>query len=386
MHNNVDNDVLNQNRLHQFTGLMAAEQWDLLLLYGHPWRKDFFRCLINVNFSGPHAAVALSRSGEIAVLTSDPWDREAIAASVDGKVSFAYDFAEGLSGLASGFASTSGGRTVAIAGMELMEARFLSAIQQAAIRVAAGRDPVSATALVEEIRRHKTAHEIDCMKKAAALADRGYQYFADVIEVGMKEYELVAEVEAFLKSNGAEDNFMLIASGGTEVTGMKPPTERKFQWGDSVTTELTPQVDGYWAQICRTLVLGDPSSDQLRAFSIFSEAQKAAEDLLKPGVNVSDLARVQNDVFRKYGYGEYTGSKYTRVRGHGLGLHFDENPYVLEDVSYVVKEGMTLIAHPNTYLPLSGYMVFGDSLMVTASGCVALNATERKLFQKGGGK
>ena len=61
----------------------------------------------------------------------------------------------------------------------------------------------------------------------------------------MTEYELVAEVESFLKSNGAEDNFMLIASGGTEVIGMKPPTERKLQPGDSVTTELTPQIDGY---------------------------------------------------------------------------------------------------------------------------------------------
>jgi len=29
---------------------------------------------------------------------------------------------------------------------------------------------------------------------------------------------------------------MLIASGGTEVVGMKPPTDRKFQKGDSVTT------------------------------------------------------------------------------------------------------------------------------------------------------
>ena len=46
---------------------------------------------------------------------------------------------------------------------------------------------------------------------------------------------------------------MLIASGGTEVVGMKPPTDRKLQKGDSITTELTPQVNGYYAQICRTL-------------------------------------------------------------------------------------------------------------------------------------
>lgn len=358
--------MLNQDRLSQLTNLMTERGWDLLLLYGHTWRKDFFRCLVNVNFSGPHAAAAVFRSGEVQAVISDPWDGEVVAASVDGKVTVAGDFTEGLRHLAPK------GTAVAVAGMEMMEARFVQAFF----------NPVSATFAVEELRRVKTPREMEIIKKAADLADHGYQYFAEVIDVGMKEYELVAEVEGYLKSSGAEDNFMLIASGGTEVTGMKPPTERRLQLGDSVTTELTPQVDGYWAQICRTLVLGEPNPKQREAFGIFSEAQKAAEDFLKPGVNISDVARVQNDVFRKHGYGEYTGPKYTRVRGHGLGLHCDENPYVLEDVNYIVKEGMTLIAHPNTYLPLSGYMVFGDSLVVTANGCASLNRTERKLFQK----
>lgn len=353
--------MLNQDRLSQLKDLMAERGWDLLLLYGHSWRKDFFRCLINVNFSGPHALAAVDRSGEVCAVMSDAWDAEVVAACPASA-----NFPDGLRQLASRRGS------VAIAGVEMMETRFVRPFS----------NPVSATLAVEEIRRVKTPREMELMRKAARLADRGYQQFAKTIAAGMKEYELVAEVEAFLKSNGAEDNFMLIASGGTEVTGMKPPTERRFQWGDSVTTELTPQVDGYWAQICRTLVLGEPSAQQRESFAIFSEAQKAAEDFLRPGVNISDLARVQNDVFRKYGYGEYTGPKYTRVRGHGLGLHCDENPYVLEDVNYTVKEGMTLIAHPNTYLPLSGYMVFGDSLVVTANGCASLNQTERKLFEK----
>ena len=129
-------------------------------------------------------------------------------------------------------------------------------------------------------------------------------------------------------------------------------------------------------------MLGEPSPGQLEAFSIFSEAQQAAQDLIKPGINASDAARAQNDVFRKYGYGDYTGAKYTRVRGHCLGLFPDETPHILEDVDYVIKENMVLIAHPNTYLPLSGYMVFGDSLLVTASGNVRLNTTEKKLFVK----
>jgi Xaa-Pro dipeptidase len=353
--------MLNRDRLSQLKALMAERGWDVLLLYGHTWRKDFFRCLLNVNFSGPHAVAALDRSGELRAVMSDPWDAELVT-----ECPVSADFPAGLAQLANRKGS------VAIAGLEMMEARFVQAFS----------NPVSATFDVEELRRVKTSREMEVMRKAADLADRGYQFFASVIQIGMAEYELVAEVEGFLKANGAEDNFMLIASGGTEVTGMKPPTERRFQLGDSVTTELTPQVDGYWAQICRTLVLGEPSEKQRQSFAIFSEAQRAAEDFLRPGVNICDVARVQNDVFRKYGYGEYTGPKYTRVRGHGLGLHCDENPYVLEDVKYVVKEGMTLIAHPNTYLPLSGYMVFGDSLVVTANGCAPLNHTERKLFQK----
>lgn len=365
--------MLNESRLLQLKDLMAGRGWEFLMLYGHSWRKDFFRCIVNWNFSGPRAAALVTKSGEVEVLVSDPWDFETVSADKRIPTSFEPDFGEGLRRWVKRFGTAAG----AVAGMEFLEARNAEAVRQEL-----GSEPVSATADVEEVRRVKTPEEMVCLRQAAELADRGYRHFADVIEPGMAEYELVAEVESFLKSSGAEDNFMLIASGGTEVTGMKPPTGRRFQEGDQVTTELTPQVNGYWAQICRTLVIGEPSPEQRQAYSIFAQAQAAAQDFLRPGVDISDVARVQNDVFRRHGFGEYTGPRFTRVRGHGLGLHLDENPYVLEDVHYTVKEGMVLIAHPNTYLPLSGYMVFGDTLAVTRDGCVTMNRTEKKLFQK----
>jgi Xaa-Pro dipeptidase len=364
--------MLNRERHKQFLALMAERGWDLLLFYGDNWRKDLFRCLVNVNFQGPQAVAALFKSGEVRVIVTDSWDLEPVAAAVDGKVSVALKLGDGLTAL---FAKEQAA-VVAINGIEQMEARFVQIVRDAT-RTA----PVSATLDIEEIRRAKTPEEIVWIKQAAELADRGYQQFVKVCQPGMTEYELVAEVEAFVKANGAEDNFMLVASGGTEVTGMKPPTGRKFQKGDSVTTELTPQVNGYYAQICRTLAIGPPSDKQLQAYSIFAEAQQAAQDLLRPGVDISDVARVQNDVFRKHGFGEYTGPQYTRVRGHNLGLYPDELPHVLENVHYVVKKDMVVIAHPNTYLPLSGYMVFGDTLLVTETGCVSLSKTEKKLFQ-----
>jgi len=340
---------------------MAERGWDLLLFYGDQWRKDQFRCLVNVNFQGPQAVAVLFRSGEVRAIVTDPWDVGLLP-----EASLSLQLADGLRDLL----SKERAAVVAVNGLEHMEARYVHMLGH----------PVSATLEIEEIRRIKTPQEIEWIKQAADLADRGYQQFVKVCHPGMSEFELTAEVEAFVKANGAEDNFMLVGSGGTEVTGMKPPTPRKFQPGDSVTTELTPQVNGYYAQICRTLVIGEPSEKQLRAYSIFAEAQQAAQDLLRPGVDISDVARVQNDVFRKHGFGEYTGPQYTRVRGHNLGLYPDELPHVLENVHYTVKPDMVVIAHPNTYLPLSGYMVFGDTLLVTQTGCVSLSRTEKKLF------
>ncbi len=363
--------MLNWDRQRQLLDLMAERGWDLLLFYGDAWRKDHFRCLVNVKFSGPQALAALFRSGEVRAIATDPWDLETFAAAVDGKASLAVRLSEGLHALL----TEQRAAVVAINGLEQMEARYVHVV-----RDVTGRAPVSATLDVEEIRRIKTPGEVAWLRQAADLADRGYQQFVKACQPGVAEFELVAEVEAFVKAHGAEDNFMLIASGGTEVTGMKPPTSRRFQVGDCITTELTPQVNGYYAQICRTLVIGPPNERQLQAYSIFAEAQQAAQDLLRPGVDISDIARVQNDVFRKHGFGEYTGPQYTRVRGHNLGLYPDELPHVLENVHYTVKPGMVLIAHPNTYLPLSGYMVFGDTLLVTETGCVSLSNTEKKLF------
>jgi len=356
--------MLNTKRRDQYLRLMAARGWDHLLLYGHAWRKDFFRSLVNFSFFGPHVVADLSKSGDLSILASHPWDAENFATAINAKIFWHGDFNSALKALAH--------PNTAIAGMELMEARFVDHFPS----------PVSATLPIEELRRFKTSEEIGAARRAAHLADLGYEHFVKTACVGMAEYELAAEVEGFLKSRGVEHNFMLIGSGGTEVYGMKPPTDRRFQKGDSITTELSPQIDGYYAQICRTLVLGEPSENQRRSFEIFREAQQAAEDFLKPGVNVMDVARVQNDVFRREGFGEYTTSKYTRVRGHNLGLHPDENPYILEDVDCITGNGMVLIAHPNTYLPLAGYMVFGDTLAVTETGCERLGGTEKKLFWK----
>jgi len=161
---------------------------------------------------------------------------------------------------------------------------------------------------------------------------------------------------------------------------MHPPTERRLAPGDLVTTELTPCVDGYYAQICRTLVLGEPSEAQQRAYAVYDEALTAGIAAVRPGATAGDVARAQNEVFRRHGLGDYVTSEYTRVRGHGLGLYVDGRPALLEDVDLNLEPDMTLIVHPNTYHPEVGYFVHGDSVRVISDGCEVVTRTPRRLL------
>ena len=139
-------------------------------------------------------------------------------------------------------------------------------------------------------------------------------------------------------------------------------------------------MSGYYAQICRTLVIGPPSREQQGAFDTHLEALEAGLAAIRPGVTAGDVATVQNDVFRARGLGEYTTSQYTRVRGHGLGLYVDTAPAILEGNAIEFKDGMTVIVHPNGYHPESGYLVLGDALVVRQGGNEILTQTPRQLF------
>src|ERR1700732_186698 len=136
---------------------------------------------------------------------------------------------------------------------------------------------------------HKLPAEIAVLRRAARLADDAYGAFRAAVRPGMRQFELVAAVEAYLRSRGCPDNFMILGSGGREVLGMTPPSDRVIAAGDLVTPELTPAVEGYYAQICRTLVVGKATAAQRRAHALYLEAMEAGIAAVKPGATAADV-------------------------------------------------------------------------------------------------
>jgi Xaa-Pro aminopeptidase len=122
-----------------------------------------------------------------------------------------------------------------------------------------------------------------------------------------------------------------------------------------------------------------PSADQQRIYDVFYEAMEAGIATVRAGVTAHDVAKAQNDVLRRHGFGEYCTPQHTRVRGHALGLHPDETPGLQEGDETVIPEGATIVVHPNTYNPVVGYMVVGDPVIVTAQGSRRLAVADHTL-------
>jgi len=353
---------------------MAADGIDILVVAGNPWRSDYLRYTVDLTPTEGHVFAFIDRRGKVRVIAELPAEAARFhAEQKDLEVSWSLSAIEGTEAAIGSY----GSKRIALAPLAAVPYRLATG--------ALASTMVSATAMLDRLMLRKSPLEIAALRRAAALADEGYAVFREAARPGRPEYELVADVEAFFRSRGCPENFQILASGGREVRGMHPPTERRLAPGDLVTTELTPCVDGYYAQICRTLAIGSPSEAQLRAFTVYDEALAAGVAAVRPGATAGEVARAQNDVFRRYGLGDYVTSEYTRVRGHGLGLYVDGRPAVLEDVDLELEPDMALVVHPNTYHPEAGYFVHGDSVRVSADGCEVLTRTPRRLFSVPGG-
>jgi Xaa-Pro aminopeptidase len=363
-------------RLARVRAAMSAAGLDALLAFAPAWRRENVRYFTDAPLAGT-ASFALLTGAEadgVAVFSTRRADLDAIAGR--GWVTDTQPLSvRAPSALIERLASAAPAR-LGVAHYELLPEILLSQLTRALPRT----EIVSATGLMDDIRLVKSDWEIARMRSAAGVVDAGWNAFVDALRPGLPEHGIVAAVEAAIKGLGAEDNFMLIASGGDEVRGMTAPTPRLLAQGDMVRTELTPQLNGYWLQICRSAVVGRASDAQRRSFDLFNEAVEAGIAAVYPGVTAHEVARAQNDVFRARGLGEYCTSQYTRVRGHGHGLHIDETP-IIEGNETELPENAVFIIHPNTYTPIAGYHVLGDPVRVTKDGAEILITTERKLFE-----
>jgi Xaa-Pro dipeptidase len=247
---------------------------------------------------------------------------------------------------------------------------------------AALRGARAADKLVFDAARTKTAEEIAFAREAARIAELGYTRLLQIASPGMTEDALAVELKGYMKTLGAEDNFLLLCAG-PHNRAVQPSTGRKLQHGDIILAEITPSYRGQLTQICRTVTIGEPSEELSRKYALVVQAMNQGIAAARPGVAMAEVCRAINAVLEAQGYAEYCHPPHIRRRGHGLGFASGRPGDVSLDNSTVLEPDMLFMIHPNQYLPETGYLLCGEPVLITARGAEVLTREQSALGSAG---
>ncbi|MBF0499487.1 MAG: aminopeptidase P family protein [Candidatus Riflebacteria bacterium] len=232
--------------------------------------------------------------------------------------------------------------------------------------------------LPEKVRRVKDLYEIECLRKAFAIADRSYAKLLKFLKTGRREIDIAAKLEYYMRTGGSDGPSFdtIIASGERSSCPHAHPTLRKTAVGEMLKIDFGAVYAGYHSDMTRTVFFGKPDAKFTEIYGIVSEAQRRAIAAIRPGVPCIDIDKIARDHIAAHGHGERFGHSL----GHSLGLEIHELPAFSQKSSDTLEEGMVLTVEPGIYLPGWGGIRIEDVYVVRKDGPERLTNTPNDLF------
>jgi Xaa-Pro aminopeptidase len=230
---------------------------------------------------------------------------------------------------------------------------------------------VPTSGVVESLRMVKTASEVVAIRRAVALADEVLAHITDWIEPGMSEQEVAWEIEAFMRTRGAEAlSFPPTVAYGPR--GAMPHARRSDQpivAGEPIVIDVGCRIDGYCSDLTRTFCLGQPKSESyLAVWNVVRQANKAAAAGIVGGMSGKVADKLARDVVEVAGY----AANFGHSLGHGVGLAVHEGPRVSYASDAPVPVGSVITIEPGIYLSGEFGVRLEDMALVTEGGLEVL--------------
>ena len=252
-------------------------------------------------------------------------------------------------------------------GIDIIEPPMMFELQKAGLQVQDGQQ------VMLEAREIKSADEIALLNRAAAMVDGAYHLIHEQLKPGVRENDIVAEVNKFLYTHGSDDVEAINAISG-ERCNPHPHnfTDRMIRPGDQAFFDILQSFMGYRTCYYRTFNVGRATPAQHDAYKKSREWLDKAIALIKPGVSTDKICSVWPKA-QDFGFPDEM-SAFGLQFGHGLGLALHERPIISRVISLThpteIKEGMVFALE--TYCPAKdGFSAarIEEEVVVTDRGC-----------------
>ena len=229
---------------------------------------------------------------------------------------------------------------------------------------------VSSDPVMDPLRAIKDPDELALMTEAQRIAGLGMDRARELLRPGVTAHEVATEaLHAMMQAGAERTSTPLYVNFGIETCmlhGRQSP--KPLEQGELALIDLTPQVEGYCANLARTFVLGEPDERQRELLATYRELIDEVRPAMRPGATVGELDALAAGVRARHGLAEFG----VYGIGHGIGLRFEEPPastIIPPHRNLLLQEGMTVtIGHPVLAIPGFGGVRFEDVYRVTPSG------------------
>ncbi len=230
---------------------------------------------------------------------------------------------------------------------------------------------------VSDLRIIKSEQEIAKIRQAAIIADQAFELILPKVRVGITEIEIAMELEFTMRRLGAEAVSFnpIIASGPQGALPHAQPGKRQLQQGDFVVMDFGCKYLGYCSDMTRTVVLGQPTSEQLKVYTTVLDAQSGGLAALRVGKTGQEIDKVSRDIIAAQGYGDYFG----HGLGHGVGLEVHEKPNLSKLGTIPLESGMVVTVEPGIYLPGWGGVRIEDLVVIRTDSIEILSTATKEL-------
>ena len=252
-------------------------------------------------------------------------------------------------------------------GVDIIEPPMMFELEKAGLKIKDGQQ------IMLSAREVKSSDEIALLNRAAAMVDGAYDLVNEMLRPGIRENDIVAEVNKFLYTHGSDDVEAVNAISGERCSPHPHNfTDRMIRPGDQAFFDILQSFMGYRTCYYRTFNVGRATPAQHDCYKKAREWLDNAMARIKPGASTAHICEVFPEA-NEFGFPDEM-TAFGLQFAHGLGLNLHERPIISRVVSMdhptEIKEGMVFAIE--TYCPATdGYSAarIEEEVVVTDKGC-----------------
>ncbi|RAI44133.1 M24 family metallopeptidase [Rhodoplanes roseus] len=239
-----------------------------------------------------------------------------------------------------------------------------------------GAKTFDARPAVIKARSVKSPGEIAVMRHAATITERGLEKAFAAARPGMTELDLATIISTEMVAGGGIPRFVVVTAGDRAALADAYATRAVLKPGDLVRVDLGCTVDGYWCDMARTAVMGEPTPLQRDRYQALLDGELAQLAIAKAGITAGALFDVAVNRVRQGALPNYQRSHC----GHGLGIGPHEFPTLnVANRDVEIVENMVLCVETPFYELGWGGMMVEDVILIRPDGHESFTKLPREL-------